>query len=431
MRSILYIITFLFLAWGCQNIEDASLSDKNTFIKFYHGTYSYEGVEIEVLPNGYAILGNMIVASDSVVAFIFETDKKGNRVGDTHFFPGNTAKGFEVILNNDQISGYVVIADSIHTNPSANRVGDIEIYSAHLFKVDENGTILKLLNFTDPSTDTSKAKVDFKGISLTINENDEIITLGTYKEDLAKSEKPFIVALDLNLTPLWNEKYDLIDHNYINGKSIHYQDGSIIWASAILKPTGDFNDSYIAIPKVQEQNTFENFSQMGEGSSQLFLAREIQPANSQAFGYGVIGTRGQTSGEKSNMFFIRVDLEGNFIASSERYFDNELSSTDNSINPTDSQSEDIGESLTSTTDGGYALAGSTQKGTDLRNVYVVKVNGSGDMIWSKTFGGTGDETSNCIREESDGSLVIIGTNDLAGLSSLFLIKTDKNGELKN
>jgi hypothetical protein len=430
MRSTLSIIAFLFLALGCQNIEDASLSGKDTFVKFYHGTYSYQGVEVEILPNGYAILGNMVVASDSVVAFIFETDKKGNQVKETHFFPGNTAKSFEAIVSNNEVSGYVVVADSIHTNPSANRVGDIEIYSAHLFKVDQNGTILKLLNFTDPSTDTSKVKIDYKGISLTITEDNEIIALGTYKEDLAKSEKPFIVSLDINLAPKWSEKYDLVDHNYINGKSIHYDDGSIIWATAILKPTGDFNDSYIAIPKVKEENTFENSSVMGEVTSQLFLAREIQPANSAAFGYGVVGTRGLTSGEKSNMFFIRVDKEGNFIASSERYFDNSLSTNDHEVTSEESQSEDVGESLTSTTDGGYVLAGSTQKGTDLRDAYLVKVDGFGNMEWSKTFGGVGDETSNCIREENDGSLVILGTNDLAGLSSLFLIKTDKDGELK-
>jgi hypothetical protein len=430
MRSLLYISTFLLLTWSCQNIEDAGLSDKKTFIRFYHGTYSYEGVEVEVLPEGYAILGNMTVASDSVVAFILETDKKGNQLGDTHFFPGNTAKAFEVVYNSNQVSGYVIVADSINTNPAANRVGDIEIYSAHLFKVDENGTILKLLNFSDPSTDTSKVKIDFKGISLTITDN-EIIALGTYKEDLSKAEKPFIVGLDLNLTPIWNENYDLIDHNYINGKSIHYQNGSIIWSSAILKPTGDFNDSYIAIPKVQEQNTFENFSQLGESTSQLFLAREIQPASTSAFGYGVVGTRGLTSGEKSNMFFIRVDTEGNFITSSERYFDNSLSSSEQVISAADSNSEDVGESLTATIDGGFVLAGSTQQGSALRDIYLVKVNGSGDLLWSKTFGGIGDESSNCIREEADGSLVILGTNNLAGLSSIFLIKTDNNGALKN
>jgi len=431
MRSLSSIIACVILLWGCQNIDNASSSDKNAFIKFYHGAYNYQGVEVEVLPNGYAILGNMEISSDSIVAFIFETDKKGNKIGDTHFFPGNTAKGFEAILNNGEVSGYVVVADSIHTNPSANRVGDIEIYSAHLFKVNQSGTISKLLNFTDPSTDTSRAKIDFKSIALTINEDNQVIALGTYKEDLSKPEKPFIVALDLDLNPLWNEKYDLLDHNYNNGKSIHYQGGSIIWASAILKPTGDFNDSYLAIPKVEEQNTFENFSQLGESSSQLFLARDMQPESVSALGYGVVGTRGLTSGEKSNMFFIKVDPQGNFIISSERYFDNALSSPGHDIASTDSDSQDTGESLTSTIDGGFALAGSTQKGTDLRDVYLVKVNSTGDMAWSKTYGGVGDEVANCIREESDGNLVIVGTNDLDGLSSIFLIKTDSNGSLSN
>jgi hypothetical protein len=346
-----------------------------------------------------------------------------------YYFPGNTAKSFKVIYSNQQVSGYLMMCDSIKVNPTASRVGDIEIYSACLFKVNLNGSISERIKIADLSNDTSQVRIDYKSIDLTI-ENNTIINLFTFKDDLAKPEKPFIVALDMDFNQIWNQKYDLLDHNYANGKSIHYNStsGSIIWSASILKPSGDFNDSYLAIPKVQEDNTFENFSQLGEGTSQYFLAREIQPARSIAFGYGVVGTRALTSGEKSNMFFIRVDAQGNFIPSSEKYFDKILSQSGQNITFSDSDSQDNGESLTSTTDGGFALAGSTQQGSELRDVYVVKVDGTGNYLWSNTFGGVGDESASCIREDGN-SLIIIGTNDLAGLSSLFLIKTDEDGSL--
>lgn len=62
---------------------------------------------------------------------------------------------------------------------------------------------------------------------------------------------------------------------------------------------------------------------------------------------------------------------------------------------------------------------------------LVKVDSQGNMMWAKTLGGSGDETVSAVRETSDGGLLICGTNRLGNYSTIFLIKTDKNGGLKN
>ena len=437
MKSCLYIfvITIAILVWGCNNIEDASPSDSNSFIKFLHGPYNYSGVEVETLPAGYALLGNMEISDDSTVAFIIHTDKKGNQVGSTIHFPGVKAKAFEVTYGGDQVTGYMILGDSIKINPDASKVGDIEIYSASILKVDNNGTILKKVSYSDKSQDSTRVKVDFKSNSIRVTDQGDVLVLGTYREDLSRPEKSFIVCLDDNFVIKWYKDYDLLDagqtdYNYVNSKSLHYKNSFIIWASAILKPTQSFNDSYLAVPYVKEASVFNNFSQLGTGTSQLFLARDIQPARSSSLGYGVVGTRGQTDGSQANMFFVRVDAQGNFVPNSVRYFDGILSSGNVNLKEPESESQDQGETLTSTKDGGYVLAGATQIGNEARDIYLVKVSATGDIIWNRILGGIGDEMVSSVREEEDGSLVLCGTNNLSGLSSIFIIKTDSNGELK-
>jgi hypothetical protein len=431
MTRLKYFLLLAFICTGaCNNIDDASITDINSFVKFYHGPYNYNGVEVESLPDGYAILGNINIASDSTVAFIIRTDKKGNQIGTTLYYPGNSARSFEVMYNGDQVTGYLIVGDSIKLDPSASKAGNTEIYSAKILKVDPSGNIVTQKRYADLSTDSAAVKVDFKSNSIKLAGN-EVILLGTYREDNGSPEKPFILSLDDNLSQSWYKAYNLLQRNYVNARSVHYRNGEIIWASAILKPSGDFNDSYLAIPYVQEKSTFENYSQLGETSSQLLLAQDIQPSKVAALGYGVIGKRSLTDGSNSNMLFVRVDASGNFIPNSEKYFDGAITSRDEETSATTSESQDQGDAIAATQDGGFILAGSTQSGSESRDIFIVKVNSVGIKVWSKILGGEGDETVCAVREEADGSLVICGSNDLSGLSSIFLMRTDKNGDLDN
>jgi hypothetical protein len=150
----------------------------------------------------------------------------------------------------------------------------------------------------------------------------------------------------------------------------------------------------------------------------------------------VIGTYASPTGANGNMFFIRVNQQGNIIEGSERYFDGERFLTDNtSVNAEVSSSDDTGDALTSTRDGGFILAGTVLTTPSLgkggKDILLVKIDSQGNVQWTKVLGGSGNETVNSIRETSDGGLLICGSNDLSGLSSIFIMKTDMNGELKD
>ncbi len=77
---------------------------------------------------------------------------------------------------------------------------------------------------------------------------------------------------------------------------------------------------------------------------------------------------------------------------------------------------DDANSIVQTSDGGYAVAGSTYSNDgDIsgnhgsRDLWVVKLSGSGALQWQKTLGGTGNDEGNSIARTSDGGYIVSGS----------------------
>jgi hypothetical protein len=72
-----------------------------------------------------------------------------------------------------------------------------------------------------------------------------------------------------------------------------------------------------------------------------------------------------------------------------------------------------------TGDGGYAITGYTNSsGFGGNDVYLVKTDSSGILQWKKTYGGTGDDAGYCVVQTSDGGYAISGSSG----SNVFLVK---------
>jgi hypothetical protein len=95
-------------------------------------------------------------------------------------------------------------------------------------------------------------------------------------------------------------------------------------------------------------------------------------------------------------------------------------------------SGDYGWSVVQTTDGGYALAGHTRSyGAGIEDVYLVRTDSAGVMLWNRTYGGTGSDYGYSVVQTSDGGYTMTGYTQSygAGGQDLWLVKTDSSGNL--
>jgi hypothetical protein len=91
---------------------------------------------------------------------------------------------------------------------------------------------------------------------------------------------------------------------------------------------------------------------------------------------------------------------------------------------------DYGFSLVATSDGGYAVAGSTYSfGAGKFDSWLVKTDAAGNMEWNRTYGGAGSDIAASLGETLDGGYALAGYTYLigAGNSDLWLVKTDEQG----
>ena len=107
--------------------------------------------------------------------------------------------------------------------------------------------------------------------------------------------------------------------------------------------------------------------------------------------------------------------------------------------------DDTAQDITITADGGYAIVGYTKSingditdnATEQNNYWVARLDADGNLLWSKTYGGTADDRGEAIKTTSDGGFIITGYSRSAdedvstnnGFYDQWIVKLDANGDL--
>lgn len=87
--------------------------------------------------------------------------------------------------------------------------------------------------------------------------------------------------------------------------------------------------------------------------------------------------------------------------------------------------------LEKTYDGGYVAIGFEETGVNNYDFFLFKVNENGDTLWAKTFGGPMNDWGFTVHETSDHGFILMGTTISFGAGNIdaLLVKTDSTGNV--
>lgn len=94
--------------------------------------------------------------------------------------------------------------------------------------------------------------------------------------------------------------------------------------------------------------------------------------------------------------------------------------------------DDQGASVIECTTGGFLIAGRTRSsGSGGCDVWLIRTDASGNQLWNRTYGGVNDDWAEKLIECHDGTFAIIGvtTSYGAGGCDIWLLRTDTTGDL--
>ena len=212
-----------------------------------------------------------------------------------------------------------------------------------------------------------------------------------------------LINIDANGNEVWRRTYG--GNNCDEGYSIQpTQDGGyIIGGTTQSYGAGSF-DVYLI---KTDNNGFEEW-QKTFGGSYDDKGKSVQQTTDGGY---IIAGCSQIPGLGSDVYLIKTGANGDSVWT--RSFGGE--------------SWDYGESVQQTSDDGYIIAGRTESfGAGNEDVYLIRTDANGDLVWTQTFGGNGTDEGQCIEQTTDGGYIIAGFTRCWGAGSydVWLIKLD-------
>lgn len=128
--------------------------------------------------------------------------------------------------------------------------------------------------------------------------------------------------------------------------------------------------------------------------------------------YIIIGRTTSFGKGQYDLYLIKIDKNGNKIW--EKTFGGKGS--------------DYGYDICSTFDEKYVAVGISNSFSETQDVYVVKIDKDGNLIWEKNFGGKGFDYAYSLAYAGDGYIIVGNSNSFSDTPDLYILKINQRGE---
>jgi hypothetical protein len=350
---------------------------------------------IQTKSGGYALTGKTYPNGGDVAGvYVVNLDSTGN-INWTKTISGKyDESGNSIIQSRD--GGYALTGETYSSDFSGQDV--------YVVKLDAAGNI----NWTK----SVGGMDDEFGYSIVqINDGSYFIT-GATSSIGAEGENVYVVKIDSTGNIKWKRTID--GPKFSHGSSIILTSDGGYAIGGYREASADAHENTIhydfSIIKLDSAGNVKwNKTIGGAGSKSTYSMVQTKDG-----GYAITGAIDSSAVNNQDVYVVKLDTAGN-------------SQWTKTIG---GASKDVGAAIIQTQDGGYAITGATKSsGAGSFDVYAIKLDAIGKVIWTKTIGGEGDDEGESIVQTSDGGYAIGGFTNAYKTSDykFYAIKLDAQG----
>ncbi|MBU4348761.1 hypothetical protein KJ599_00380 [bacterium] len=337
-------------------------------------------------------------------------ENKGNSITWDKTFGGSSEDmGFSIIQTENggyAVAGYTILDREERKDTWRAKLGYIELTEDKrqdfwIIKIDKNGNIEWDEVFGENGPDIANSIIRTKDGGYAVA--GFIWTIYAGRQDI------WIIKLDENGNKEWDKTFDK-DENDVAYSIIQTEDGGYaIAASTGFKLWGEANCWVIKLDakgNIEWENSFG-----GTGWDEIYSI--IQTKDGSFVTTGCVWSKGAGRGD---VYVAKLNKRGDLV------WDKTFGGSEN----------DEAHSIIQTEDKGYAVAGFTVlEDTGDRDIWVIKLDKDGNKVWDKTLGGASEDWANSIIQTKDGGYMVAGwTSSMgAGKTDVWIVKLDKRGDL--
>ena len=230
----------------------------------------------------------------------------------------------------------------------------------------------------------------------------------------------WLIKTDINGNMKWEKNYRSSKSGYLGSVQQTFDGGYIIGGTTDYYSGNGKSDMWLI--KTDANGNEEWYNTFGGSNGELgYSAKQTVDGGYITVGYtGLFGSIGDSAAWPQSflddVLLIKTDSSG-IISWAKTYGE---------------KGDEVGRSVQQTLDGGYIITGNTNSyGAGHSDVWLIKTDVSGDTIWTKTFGGDDTDLGHSVQQTFDGGYIIAGFTKSfgAGNKDVWIIRTDEFGNV--
>lgn len=225
----------------------------------------------------------------------------------------------------------------------------------------------------------------------------------------------YIIKTDLNGDTLWELIYDYVKGSFTNAGELTFsviqlQDSNYIISGFDYDSLEGASDSHLLKLKQDGKIIWEKVIEGG------FNDRSYDVKQTKDSGLIIVGWNYDSTASTSQVILMKTDSSGN------KQWQQEYGGN----------AYDFARSIDFTLDSGYILGGTTFSfGLGPYDLYLIKTDSAGNFQWQKTFGDSLRDYGNSVVTTSDGGYVLVGASEVSiGNYEAYIVKTDSAGNIE-